>query len=318
MRRDVDRTEIPGGSVYNMVDFIPDEIQAVIGGRGGWTYADTVLSGSLLKIAGLGYHPVAESLIAVVLLSGTGYSLYEISSGAILYTDAGNVPRVDNPVYHRGKLIFTGANVGTNPLYFDGTTAALLSAAPNALYATVYKDHTVIANDTSTHSNRVWFSAAGDPTTWDTTFGWWDTTGDVTGLASVLNGILVFHGDSTERLRGTTPPPGSDMALEPFLPTIGCIDPHSIAYWQNRLIFAASQGIYLTDGVSNVDLTANAQMKTYWQSLMSGYSSSWRIAGGVYRDHYIISINNGNSLVDCLCVSLSNQTMWRFTNLHGS
>ena len=40
MRRDIDRTEIPGGSAYNMIDFIPDEIQAVTGGRGGWTYAD--------------------------------------------------------------------------------------------------------------------------------------------------------------------------------------------------------------------------------------------------------------------------------------
>jgi len=74
----------------------------------------------------------------------------------------------------------------------------------------------------------------------------------------------------------------------------------------------------LTDGVASTDLTANAQMKTYWQSLMASYSSTWRIAAGVYRDHYIISINNGSTLIDCLCVNLQDRTMWRFTNLHGS
>jgi hypothetical protein len=73
----------------------------------------------------------------------------------------------------------------------------------------------------------------------------------------------------------------------------------------------------MTDGVSDVDLTAGAQMKTYWASLMAGYSSSWRISAGIYRDHYIVSINNGSTLVDCLCVNLPNQTMWRFSNLNG-
>jgi hypothetical protein len=163
----------------------------------------------------------------------------------------------------------------------------------------------------------LWFSAAGDPTSWDTNFGWWDTTGTVVAVGTLLNAILIFHSDSVERLRGTTPPPGSDMTLEPFL-GYGCLDPFSVVSWRNRLVFASSEGIYMTDGATDVDLTANAQMKTYWQSLLAGYSSSWRISAGVYRDHYIVSVNNGNTLVDCLCVNLLTQAMWRFTNLHGS
>ena len=204
-----------------------------------------------------------------------------------------------------GHFSFTGAT-------FSGGVAG----TPTGKLAAVYKDHLILANSSS-NTNRVWFSAAGDAATWDMNYGWWDTTGAISAIASLPNAILVFHADSVERLRGTTPPPGSDMVLEPFL-GYGCLDPFSVVSWRNRLVFASSQGIYMTDGATDVDLTANAQMKTYWQSLMAGYSSTWRISAGVYRDHYIVSINNGSTLVDCLCVNLLSQSMWRFTNLHGS
>jgi hypothetical protein len=109
------------------------------------------------------------------------------------------------------------------------------------------------------------------------------------------------------------------MVLEPFLPNVGCLDARSIAYWQQNVIFASPTGIYLTNGVSYVDLTAAAQMKTYWQSIISGFTSSnWIVAAGIYRDHYIVSLYNGTTFVDCFCVSLLNQTMWRLTNLVGA
>src|SRR5207302_4607859 len=126
----------------------------------------------------------------------------------------------------------------------------------------VYKDHALLAkqltnqnpSSTSAKLNRIWFSAAGDPTTWDSAFGWWDTSDTIVGIAGLLNAILIFHSGSTERLRGTTPPPGSDMVLEPFMPNVGCIDPFSIAYWQNRVVWASSQWIHLSDGATVVDL----------------------------------------------------------------
>jgi hypothetical protein len=326
MRRDVDRTEIPGGAAYNMVDFIPDEVQAVTAGRGGWTYAGPVLAGTPPSaIASIGYH---LDLATVVVTDGT--TLWNAITGASLGT--GFIGTAAPPAYHRGYLIYGArfqAGIPKDPyaLKDDGTIVDLTGAASTlGTIPGAYKDHALLAkqltnqspSSTSAHTNRIWFSAAGDPTTWDSAFGWWDTSGTIVGIASLLNAILIFHSDSTERLRGTTPPPGSDMILEPLAPNVGCIDPFSIAYWQNRVVWASSQGIHLSDGATVVDLLANAQMKTYWASLMSGYTSSWRIAGGIYRDHYIISINNGSSLVDCLCVSLLNQTVWRFTNLHGS
>ena len=315
MRRDVDRTELPGGSAYNMVDFIPDEIQAVTGGRGGWTYAGGALTGAT-QIQAVGYHPDTGKVVAVDQLE----KLWDVAAATSIATLTNAV--VGPPAYHRGYLIFPSNGAANAPDYYksDGTTGTL-AGAPNISLTTagVYKDHALLAGAPAfgAQSLRLFFSAAGDPTVWDTTFGYWDTTGHIVGVAGLTNSILLFHKDSTERLRGTTPPPGSDMVLEPFF-NDGCIDAFSIAYWQQRAVFASSRGIYLTDGATIVDLTEAAQMKTYWTSLMSGYTSSWRVAGGVYRDHYIVTINNGNTLVDCLCVNLTDRSIWRFTNLHGS
>jgi len=315
MRRDVDRTELPGGSAYNLVDFIPDEVQAVTSGRGGWTYAGPSLLGAT-KITAVGYHPDTGKVVAI----DQAFNLWDVAAATKLGVGTfGGGAMMANPscppTYHRGYLIFAQGSGGLPCFYKkDGTFGTIGSQL--FTYTTAYKDHTVGAGYAS---QRVYFSAAGDPTTWDTTFGYWDTTGNITALATTLNSILIFHADSTERLRGTTPPPGSDMVLEPFLPNIGCIDAFSVAYWNNRVIWCASNGIFMSDGATVVDLTASAQMSSYWQNIMSVYSAStWRIAGGVYRNHYIVSINNGSTLIDCFCVSLQNQAIWRFTNLNGS
>lgn len=310
---------LPGGSVWNLVDFIPDELQAAASGRGGWTYAGSSLT-SATKIEAMLYAPFTTGgkLIAI----DQQPKLWDVLAASTLTATAPRIP-VGPPVFHRQKVIIPSDSSANQPQSWDGTTLSTISGSPTGEFATVYKDHTVLAGSPARNGSqelgyRVWFSAAGDPTTWDLNFGWWDTSGTVTGVAGLTNCIVIHHADSTERLRGTTPPPGSDMVLEPLLPNVGCIDAFSIAYWQQNEIFASESGIYMTNGVSTVDLTAIAQMKTYWQSLMSGYSTTWRIAGGIYRDHYIVSINNGSTLIDSLCVNLTNRTMWRFTNLHGS
>lgn len=308
----MDRTEIPGGSAYNMVDFIPDEVQAVTAGRGGWTYAGAALSGAT-SIKVVGYHPDTNKIVAV----DQADKLWDVAAATSIGTLT-NTAWATSPSYHRGYLIFPGSGGGLTPDYYksDGTIGTL-AAAPTGKYICVYKDHTVLASSL-TNLNRVWFSAAGDPTTWDTTFGWWDTSGEVVGVVPLTNALLILHKDQIERLRGTTPPPGSDMVLEPFL-DYGCIDERSLVLWRHRAVFASAQGIFMTDGASDVDLTAGAQMKTYWQSLIASWDpSTWQAVAGLYRDHYIISIHHGTTLVDCLCLNLPNQTMWRFTNLQGS
>jgi hypothetical protein len=319
MRRDMDRTETPGGSAYNLVDFIPDEIQAVTAGRGGWTYAGPAMAGNT-QVQVVSFHPDTAKVVAI----DQARSLWDVAAGttfgAGFSTDLTSVP-IAPPFYHRGYLIFTGNESSpSTPAYYksDGTVGAF-GSAPLGTRGCAYKDHAVLANNGGANTNRVWFSAAGDPTTWDLTFGWWDTTGIVQALAPLTNSILIFHRNgTTERLRGTTPPPGSDMVLEPYT-NVGCIDPNALVLWNGVAVWAAHEGVFMSDGVSApVDLTAVAGLKTYWQSIMATYSGSWRIAAGTIRDHYVISINNGSTLIDCLCFNLLNRTAWRFTNLHGS
>ena len=307
----MDRTMLPGGAVWNLVDFIPDEIQAAASGRGGWTYLGGTLSGAT-QIKSIAYYPDTGTVYA----TDQAGKLWNVGAGTSP-TGTINAP-TGPPWYHRGALYFPN-NAATTVSKWDGTNIGTVTTPQGGKVGCAYKDHSVVANSVvggQLHSNRVWFSAAGDPTTWDANYGWWDTTGAVTAVAPTTNALLIFHGDTVERLRGTTPPPGSDMILEPFF-NDGCVDPFSVAFWGQRVVWASSRGIYLTDGASVVDLTQAASMKTYWTSLMSGYSTSWRVAAGIYRDHYIVSINNGSTLVDCLCVSLTNRTIWRFTNING-
>jgi len=107
------------------------------------------------------------------------------------------------------------------------------------------------------------------------------------------------------------------MILEPFL-SVGCLDPFSVVTWNDRIVFANAKGIYMTDGAGWSDLTARAGMSTYWQTTLLNYTTSWRIAGGVYRNHYIVSVNNGTSVIDTFVINLNTGAFLRFSNFHAN
>jgi hypothetical protein len=91
-----------------------------------------------------------------------------------------------------------------------------------------------------------------------------------------------------------------------------------VAIWNDRVIFANAKGIFMTDGAGWSDLTARAGMSTYWQTTLASYTSSWRLAGGIYRNHYILSVNNGTSVVDAFCINLNSGAFFRLSNFHGN
>lgn len=313
MKRDFNRAQMPGGSCWNLVDFIPDQLGAPLRTRGGWAYGDSGAMTSVTSIKGVVYAPFSggSKLLAV----GQNGELWRFDTGP---TDVGaaNVP-AQNPVYYRGKVILPNNDGTTAVKYYDGTTLGSLAGSPPAgMFAGAFKDHAMLAR-TSANDNRVWFSAAGDPTTWNTSSGWLDTTGTITAIAPLKSMILVFHADSTERIRGSIPPPGTDFILESFL-SVGCLDAFSVASWNDRVIFANAKGVYMTDGAGWSDLTGRAGMSTYYQTQMASYTTSWRLGGGVYRNHYILSINNGTSMVDTLVFNLQTGAVWRFSNFHGN
>jgi hypothetical protein len=316
VKRDYSRDQLPKGSVWYASDLIP-RLGAKLRQRGGWSnqsndIAATTATASYV-IGGI-YAPFAAA--AKNLAFDEDGRLYSIATNGTV-TDIGAALVVpQNPVFHRDKAIITATGGATAPKYYDGTTLGNLAGSPpSGTYSAVFNDRTLLARS-SANKERLWFSDPGDPTGWDTTNTYWDFTYPITGLAPLRTAILVFHESHTSRLRGTTPPPGSDFIADDPLWNVGCSDARSIAFWRDQIIFADGGGIHISDGAGYDDLTRLCGMKTYWQDTLSGYdSSSWTIAAGTLRDHYFFTVMNQSSFVAAAMIDLRRLAWWPLTNV---
>src|SRR5581483_4603231 len=276
-----------------------------------------------------------SQLVAV----GDNGHLYKITSGAT--TDLGTMGTgylpVCKPAYHNGgtkQYLIIPHNTGSaRPYKWNGSTLTLSTTVPAAAVCAVYKSRLVMANS-STNRNRLWFSpvtttsGADIDQTWNTS-SWLDVDYPVVGLAPLQNSLLVFSTHQTERLTGTTPPPGTDFDHAP-VGKIGCVDARSITIWQNYAIFANTHSIYLTNGVGFRDLLAEAGLTSYWQGILAGYTggggggspivgpSTWTIASGLLWNRFLlVTVLNGSTHVDTLCCDLPRNAWWRFSNMRA-
>lgn len=314
MKRDFPRESLPRGASWNLVDYIPHVLGAPLRKRGGFSYASndiTATKATASYVLSVVYAPFTAATKLVV--HDEDGELYTLTPGSLTVTDVGaSLIPAQNPTFYRNKVIITD---GTNaPKSYDGSAIATLGAtAPSASYSAAFRDFGVLAR-TSANTNRVYFSDAGDPTTWDTTNSFIDAVYPVTGLAVLSNSLLVFSQGHIERIRGSVPPPDTDMVRETLF-EVGVPDPWSVVVADDRCIFANPQGVYITDGATLVDLTEKGGMKRYWQEQLAAYTSSYTIAAGFYRGHYIVSVMNGSTFVDCLVCHVDTNRWWRFSNL---
>ena len=123
MRRDIDRAMMPGGSVWNLLDFIPDELGVAASGRGGWAYAGAVLTAAT-KIQSLSYAPFAAG--AKLLAIDDNSVLWNVLTATSI-TGTVSVP-YGPPVFYRDKLIIQGATGTTSALYYDGANVGQFTA----------------------------------------------------------------------------------------------------------------------------------------------------------------------------------------------
>lgn len=318
MVRDVPRNQIPATAAWNLVDGIPNQ-GAAWRERGGYSYASANITSTKATasyvVAGLVAPFSAGTKNLAIDEDGELYVIVSSSST----TDVGAaVAPVQNPVFHRNKAIIPASDGTTAPKYYDGSTLGNLGGSPPAgKYATVFKDRTVLARS-SANPNRLWFSGPGDPTTWDTTNGYWDSSQPVNAIAALRNAIVIFHDSSFERLRGSIPPPGSDFIME-FGAAQGCTDARSIVNYGDTIVFANTNGVWITDGTTPLDLTTACGIKTYWQDLFASYSAStWTIAGGIIKKYYVVTIMNGSSFVDCGIFDLENRIFFRASNIDAT
>jgi hypothetical protein len=128
--------------------------------------------------------------------------------------------------------------------------------------------------------------------------------------------MLVFAEQGVERVRGDIIPgvAGSDMVREP-LPIPGCADPASIAVADDVCYYANASGVYMTDGITSVDLTAQSDYKRWWAKTLFSYDGSWNLAGGYFQGKYVVVAHDGSTFKICSVFDVQKRAAYEFTNI---
>lgn len=153
------------------------------------------------------------------------------------------------------------------PQKWDGATRADLGGTPpSGRYCAVYNERLFIAN-TAAEPSAVYYSALGDPEDRDDQSGTWDQTndvflidrhkhGEITGLATVNDVLLIFSKRAVHRLQGWGK---GSFRLEEITTINGCVAPNSIIVGpfgdkrREGVFFRDREGYYWTDGdIGNV------------------------------------------------------------------
>jgi len=315
MRQDEPREQMVAGAAWNLVDYLP-QFGGPLAKRGGWEYASPDLatvhpSASYVQAVA---HAPFEAGAKLCALDEDG-ELYTVASPSSASHIGAAVAPLQVPVFHRNRLIIPAGDGVSTPKSYDGSTLTTLGGSPPAAqYAAVYKDRTLLGN-TNAEPQRLSFSGPGDPQSWPAA-GYIDVSAPIRAIAALRSAVLVWSDGRTERIRGATPPPNTDMVLEPLFDQ-GCLDARSVASYGDFVIWANQTGVFLTDAATIIDLTEAGGMSHYWQTLLSGYTSSWTLSAGVYRGYYVLSIADGPSFKDCLVCDLDRRVWFRLANIRA-
>lgn len=311
--RDKARHLLPQGSAWLIQDWIPDH-RGPLRGRGPWLSAspDLAEAGGATSVPAVAWAPFATGSQLIAITSNN--SLWKVDNPTTA-TDKGNatVP-AQRPAFYKELLIIPGSNGATTPFKYDGSAApaALGGTPPQGIFVDVYKDRLVLARDSS-NPRRLWFSSPGDPQAWDTTNGWLNVSRPITGIAAMTNQLLVWNIGSMERIRGSTPPPSKEMQLEPMFEQ-GLSDARSIVKMGDQVVWANTQGVWLTDGAGVTDITKAYGAKRFWAETVASLTQPVSMAAGEFNGVYIVCLSNGtNGIV--FCFDTTRQIWWTFTNV---
>ena len=316
--RDAPRSSIQPGALYDAADFLL-HMPGIAIKRGGTSYLGPALAGAAYAQAvGYAEFPAAPQLLAV----GSNGHIYNVSAGAAPDLGGATVNTRDTPKLRVGGgknlVIFPQADGTSGPVKYDGSAApAVLGGSPApGRYAAVYATRVALANKVG-NENRISFSPTPDiESTWDTANAWLDADYAVTGLAALQNALLIFSAGHTERIIGSTPPPGTDMQRA-TIGAIGCTDARSIVIQEGNCLFANPRGVYLTNGAGFESLTSQGGIEAAWRAFFAGYDmTTWTISAGVYRSFYVVSVlDQTGALIVTLMCNIPRRSWWRLTNM---
>lgn len=320
MWQDDPRNNLPKGRAWNLVDYIPEILGAPATERGGWGFVSAALTGvdaSATYVKALLSAPfnAGEQLLVI----DDNAKLIKIVGGAnTLITGTANKP-VQNPFMHQQLVVIPSPDGSTAPQKYNGTTLATLGAsAPAGMYGCVFVNYTWLGGAAASPQSG-YSSAVNDPTTFVTVgvnAGNLDVSFPIRGMCALPNVMLWFGDEKTARIRGTTPPPNTDMQVDDPIFNYGVSDARSIAVNGGVACFANDIGVFLTNGTATPeDLTKSCGLSTYWRSLCTGRTSSWTLAGGWYGNVYLICVMNGSTLLDTIAFDIVKRSAYRFSNI---
>lgn len=334
--RDMPRSSIPVGGVYDIVDYFIDR-PGVAYKRGGTVYQGGDLgsnTGGVGFVAAAEFPPPAGTplgLHAGLRIFGLGAdgNVYDITSGSTSLGALG-ITTVDNPALFVDRVVIPASDGVTGPkkVFMSGGTLTLGTwggSPPPGRICTVHLSRVVLANSEA-HPNRIWFSPVPNPeSTWDadpsTGKAYLDTNHFLSGITPCQGVLLAFSPGRTERIIGDIPPGtiGENMSVQP-IGEVGCVDPRSIAPWRGNVIFVGQGGIWVTNGVgfdSMIEKDDGSGITSYWRDLYDVVSTNGGIfSGGIYgRDYYFLSCSYGGTLADTLVCYMPRKAWTRISNV---
>lgn len=317
MIRDLPIDQLPKGAVWDQVDMIPSVDGAGLIQRGFWARHTASTLGAGTTAAALTVAPFAIGPQIVAINSSGAVKQVALSGGTVTARGTAQVP-FQAPVFYREKVYIASSEGSATVKSYNGSSDAVAAAGspPTGMFAAVWKDHLVLARD-ATNPNRMWFSNGGDPGVWDTVEQWLDLSFVPNGLATLRGLILSFSEVAVERIRGSIIPgvAGSDMEKEVMF-NVGCPDPAAIAVSDDYVVWANSDGVYLSDGIGLIDLTQQCGIHSYYTD--STFAQVNNFTGGLWRGHYILSIYSGSTFINAFVFDISRRRAWRLTNLEAA
>src|SRR5262249_15519368 len=276
--------------LWDVVDYVPQIVDAGLTGRGGWRWGTAALGGDM-ETGVLATFNAGDQL----LLQTSAGQLIQVNgadpTGPIV-ANRGAVYRAKQNAFQRYEdVIHLDANAGGPPqIIRSGSVGTAPSPAPNASVGSIWGDYVIVGGA----DDAVRFS---HPSNDLMTAGGWDvnsfqrTSQKVTALAALRSVIIVFHAGSTERIRGSQPPAtgvtSDDLNVEPLFARAGCPDPKAIAYWNENVIFADEHGVHITDGAVIRNLISQRGILSYWRPL---WSQPTALAACTFMDYYVITL----------------------------
>lgn len=321
--RDVPRSSIPAGGLYDAVDFLADQ-PGLLRKRGGTSYQSGTLGATT---TGVNFVASAEFPAGLKVMGlGADGNLYDCTSGSSSSVGAFGITTLDTPKLYVDRLIVTSQDGTTAPKKVTNPAGTLTVASwggtpPAGKLACVHLSR-VVLGASAANPNRIWFSPVPDPEgTWDTSNAYIDTNHSLSAIAPVQGVLVCFSSGAIERVIGDTPPgtTGENMALQ-TIAQIGCADARSVAAWGSYLVFASQEGVHVTNGAGTDALMEKPDgtgILSYWRTQYATVAANGGfIAGGVVnRNYYVLTLGYGSTIVDTLVCYLPRKAWTRTANI---